>query len=653
MAGGLIMNLNFDFGIQGKVKYELTDTRTGEIDVIEENNMLLDDYLDSFFTTATGLLNSRVFHTCYIGDSDVAPARNQTGVQGSVLATKSPLEQVVDTVGELVSTGSQLFKRSIGPQYNRVGAMTFSPNGQQLATAGYYYGNNYSVWVLNSETGNLDFTFSSHTNYVRTVDWSPGGTLIASGGQDNTVKVWEYDTGTVIYEFTGHTGTVNSVSWSPDGTLIASCSGTTVKVWEYDTGTVIYEFTGHTGTVNSVDWSPGGALIASGSDDDTVKVWGYDTGTVIYEFTGHTSNIKTLKWFNDGTKIVSGSADNTIKVWEYDTGTITTNFTGHSNTILSVDVSPDDKYIVSCAVGEYYGKVWSVNAGNVIRSFYSFVNDNRDVYSVAYSSDGKIAGGSENYCSVNAIYGDLQNKVKMGYKYRFEAGAGTAMLIKEIALKTEEEMGSDAYLGNYYMGEWVARQVPTNPIDKKEYHQLDITWTIEVNSPTIYYTTTIADGQRDGTSIDVDVEIANRALGNLVQYKNKSVDTFFGIQNIVASGTGANGSPQIAIGTSNAKKYPTGDGVVENGILLEGTDISGGFIEPFEVIPEAYTPGSFSRTFRVGLESDQGNHADGIGEIILRDSAGHYFGRVLFTPPLDKVNTYRFYFDVTFSLNPS
>jgi hypothetical protein len=223
----------------------------------------------------------------------------------------------------------------------------------------------------------------------------------------------------------------------------------------------------------------------------------------------------------------------------------------------------------------------------------------------------------------------------MGYKYRFEAGTGTDMLIKEIVLRADDY--SD------YNAEWIARQVPSNPIDKKEYHQLDITWSIEVARPFIYYNTTIADGQRDGTSIDVDVEIANRALSNISSYDNKVLNSFFGIS----------GTPQFALGTSNTKKYPLGTESIKARIFLEGTNISSGYIAPFEVTAEPYIAGSYERTFRVGLESDQGNHADGLGEIILRDSFENYFGRILFTPPLDKINTYRFYFDVTFSLNPS
>jgi WD40 repeat protein len=628
MAGGLIMNLNFDFGIQGKVKYELIDTRTGEVEETRENNMLLDSYLDGIFNSRRGLLDEEIFDMCYLGDSDIAPSRSQLGLQGSILASSSPLEKVEDNLG-LLRNNNQLITTFTGHS-STIKSVAFSPDGTKVVSGS----DDSTAKVWEYDTGNVITTFTGHSNDVNSVAFSPDGNYVVSGSDDNTAKVWEYDTGNVITTFTGHSNDVWSVAFSPDGNYVVSGSiDNTAKVWEYDTGNVITTFTGHSNDVNSVAFSPDGNYVVSGSDDNTAKVWEYDTGNVITTFTGHSGIVYSVAFSPDGTKVVSGSYDSTPKVWEADTGNLITTFTDHSDWVWSVAFSPDGTKVVS---GSYdkTAKVWEADTGNLITTFTGHSNY---VYSVAFSPDGtKVVSGS--YDSTPKVWEanfGLLNTAKMGYKYRFGAGSGTAMLIKEIALRADDY--------NYYNAEWVARQVPPNPIDKKDYHQLDITWTIEVQSPNIYYTTTIANGQRDGTSIDIDVEIANRALADISKFNLKSLDSFFGIS----------GTPQFALGTSNAKKYPLGTENIELGLSLEGTDISGGFIAPFEVTQEPYTAGSYSRTFRVGLESDQGNHADGLGEIILRNSAEDYFGRVLFTPALQKINTFRFYFDVTFSLNPN
>src|SRR6266568_8060498 len=79
--------------------------------------------------------------------------------------------------------------------------------------------------------GSLLFTYHGHTDYVFTVAWSPDGKRIASGGNDNTVQVWDAvggdsvaAVGSHVYTYNGHSFSVSSVVWSPDSTRMASAS---------------------------------------------------------------------------------------------------------------------------------------------------------------------------------------------------------------------------------------------------------------------------------------------------------------------------------------------------------------------------------------------------------------------------------------------
>ena len=73
--------------------------------------------------------------------------------------------------------------------------------------------------------------------------------------------------------FEGHKDCVLSVAFSPDGTMIASGSNDdTIKLWNLE-GRVLQTFGGHREWVASVSFSPDGTMIASGSDDNTIILW--------------------------------------------------------------------------------------------------------------------------------------------------------------------------------------------------------------------------------------------------------------------------------------------------------------------------------------------------------------------------------------------
>ena len=123
--------------------------------------------------------------------------------------------------------------------------MKLSPDLQSLACV--LISNDNNVCILDSNTGLLKKQLRGHKSCIQDVCYSPKGDLVASccGSNDPTfsndcsVRIWNLLTDKP-FVLDGHQGTVCSVSFSPDGTMLASGGyDRAVRIWDVQTGTAI------------------------------------------------------------------------------------------------------------------------------------------------------------------------------------------------------------------------------------------------------------------------------------------------------------------------------------------------------------------------------------------------------------------------------
>ncbi|KAJ6016426.1 hypothetical protein N7540_011017 [Penicillium herquei] len=262
-----------------------------------------------------------------------------------------------------------------------VRSIAWSPDGRQLASGS----DDNTVRIWDPTTGQSVSTFEGHSDPVQSIAWSPDGRQLASGSLDNTVRIWDPATGQSVSTLEGHSDWVLSIAWSPDGRRLASGSlDNTVRIWDPATGQSVSTLEGNSDWVNSIAWSPDGRQLASGSDDNTVRIWDPTTGQSVSTFEGHSDPVQSIAWSPDGRQLASGSEDNSVRIWDPATGQSVSTLEGHSDSVESIAWSPDGRRLASGSLDNTV-RIWDLATG---QSVSTLEGHSQWVWSIAWSPDG-------------------------------------------------------------------------------------------------------------------------------------------------------------------------------------------------------------------------------------------------------------------------
>ncbi len=269
-------------------------------------------------------------------------------------------------------------------------SVAFSPDSNVLATGG----TDGMVRLWEAASGREILSCKGHTDWVRSVAFSPDGKTLASVSSDQTVKLWNINTGECLNTFQEHTSRVYSLAFSPDGKTLASGSADqTVKLWNINTGACLNTFQEHTCWVYSLAFSPDGKTLASVSSDRTVKLWDIGTSECLKTLQGHNAWISSVAFSPDGKALASASADQTVKLWNISTGECLKTLQGHSGWVYSLAFSLDGKTLASASADQTV-KLWDISTGDCLKTLEGHTSK---VRSVAFSPDGQflVSGGDD------------------------------------------------------------------------------------------------------------------------------------------------------------------------------------------------------------------------------------------------------------------
>ncbi|HMB71290.1 MAG TPA: hypothetical protein VKU85_18410 [bacterium] len=287
-----------------------------------------------------------------------------------------------------------------------VQGVAVSPDGATIATGGSAA--DPTVKILDAETGAELDALGGHADGVRSVDFSPDGSLLAVGFLEaqytttGNVRIWDLDSGTELRTIAG---AGCRADFSPDGTLIASGGGgvlTHLDVHRVSDGVRLHHFQ-HGSWVSDAAFSPDGVVVASAGSDNTVKLWDSGTGAALRTLSGHTDDVNAVAFSPDGSLIATGAGgwdspgEATVRIWRVSDGALLRTLSGHEDWVDDVEFSADGATLVSSGRDGawpefvYNIRVWNVADGALLAEFDAETNNG--VPALRLPQNGEIVYG--------------------------------------------------------------------------------------------------------------------------------------------------------------------------------------------------------------------------------------------------------------------
>jgi WD40 repeat protein len=246
--------------------------------------------------------------------------------------------------------------------------------------------------ICNYSSATCVATLQGHSSSVSSVAFHPTAPLLATGGRDNTVKLWRLSSNnssaTCVATLRGHSDRVSSVAFHPTAPLLATGSlDNTAKLWrlssDNSSATCVATLEGHSRRVSSVGHSdfvlfvafhPTAPLLATCSRDNTAKLWrlssNNSSATCVATLTEHSGPVCSVAFHPTAPLLATCSRDNTVKMWRLSSNnssaTCVATLQGRSEVVSvssSVAFHPTAPFLATCSEDNTV-KLWRLSSDN-------------------------------------------------------------------------------------------------------------------------------------------------------------------------------------------------------------------------------------------------------------------------------------------------
>jgi WD40 repeat protein len=255
------------------------------------------------------------------------------------------------------TTGQELDPIAEGLEESAALNIAIGPDPSLIATAGTAEGYGLNLW--NTTTGEMR-ELGGHGYPLKTLAFSPSGTRLAGGGNDDNVWIWDLASGQLAASFQGDVPdrlqSFDGLFWVDDTTLIAAASDA-IYWWDVATGRLLERLARPEEAAFFVAFafSRDGNRLAAVAQDEKVYLWDRGiAGWAIWPAQAGT-RMNHVEFSPDGRLLASTTFEGELLLWNAGTAELLVSDSVTSGDITAVRFSPDGQYL---AVGGWDSVIW-------------------------------------------------------------------------------------------------------------------------------------------------------------------------------------------------------------------------------------------------------------------------------------------------------